>query len=76
MNKSIEEYLDQLKAELKGSDSATVQDALSDAEEHLRNAVASLRESQPDLAEADALQKAIEQYGTPSETAAAYAEVE
>ena len=36
MIKSIEEYLDQLKTELQGSDAATIQDALSDAEEHLR----------------------------------------
>ena len=35
MTKSIEEYLDQLKVELKDSDPATVQDALADAEEHL-----------------------------------------
>ena len=39
MTKSIEEYLDQLKAELKDSDIATIQDALSDAEEHLRMAL-------------------------------------
>ena len=30
------EYLDKLKSELKGSDSALIQDALSDAEEYLR----------------------------------------
>lgn len=76
MNKSIEEYLDQLKAELKGSDSATVQDALADAEEHLRTALESMRESQPELMEADALGQIIEHYGTPEETAAAYVEVE
>lgn len=76
MYKSIEEYLQALKQELKGSDSATVQDALADAEEHLRTALASMREEQPSLNEADALEKIIEQYGTPEETAAAYAEVE
>jgi hypothetical protein len=74
--KTIEEYLKELKTELKNSDSATAQDALSDAEEHLRSARASLLESQPELTEDQALQKAIEQYGTPAETAAAYAEVE
>ena len=73
---SIEEYLKELKSALKGSDTATIQDALSDAEEHLRSSVAGLREAQPDLGEADALEKAVRQYGTPSETAAAYAEVE
>ena len=44
--------------------------------EHLTTALESLRESQPDLDEADALQQIIEQYGTPAETAAAYVEVE
>jgi len=76
MMQSIEEYLKDLRSALKASDSATIRDALSDAEEHLRNAVASLREAQPELTEAQALEQAVEQYGTPAETAAAYAEVE
>jgi hypothetical protein len=76
MTKSIEEYLHALKQALIGSDSATIQDALTDAEEHLRTALASVRESNPDHNEADALVQIIEQYGTPEETAAAYVEVE
>ena len=76
MIKSIEEYLDLLKTELQGSDAATVQDALSDAEDHLRAALINLREKQPELSEAEALNSAIEQYGSPTETASAYAEVE
>ena len=76
MIKSIEEYLDQLKAELKNSDVATVQDALADAEEHLRNALANLKQDQPEMSDEDALNQAIEQYGDPSETASAYMEVE
>jgi len=76
MTKSVEEYLDALKQELKGSDNATIQDALADAEEHLTTALASSREDQPELDEVDALQQIIEQYGTPEETAAAYLEVE
>lgn len=76
MIKSVEEYLDALKAELKGSDTATVQDALADAEEHLRAALASLREGQPELSEPEALAQAIEHYGSPEETASAYTEVE
>jgi hypothetical protein len=72
MIKSIEEYLRQLKAELAGCDRATIQDALSDAEEYLRNTLA----AQPDLAEADALLPVIEKYGTPDEIAAAYREIE
>ena len=76
MTKTVEEYLDALEQELKGSDNATIQDALADAEEHLTNALESLRGDQPDMDEADALQQIIEQYGTPSETAVAYLEVE
>ena len=76
MIKSIEEYLDQLKVELKDGDAATVQDALADAEEHLRVALANLKQEQPEAAEEDALGQVIEQYGSPEETASAYREVE
>jgi uncharacterized membrane protein len=76
MIKSIEEYLELLKTELQGSDAATAQDALSDAEEHLRAALANLREKQPERSETEALNSVIEQYGSPAETASAYAEVE
>ena len=73
---SVEEYLEALKKELKGSDSATIQDALVDAEEHLTTALESAHESDPDTNEYDALRQIIEYYGTPEETAAAYMEVE
>ncbi len=76
MIKSIEEYLDQLKAELKDSDAATIQDALADAEEHLRTALANFRSDQPQASEEEALNQVIEQYGSPDETASAYKEVE
>jgi putative sensor protein len=76
MIQSVEQYLDLLKAELGDSDAATVQDALADAEEHLRLALASLREKQPDLSEEAALGQVIEHYGTPSETASAYMDLE
>jgi uncharacterized membrane protein len=76
MIKSIEEYLDQLKVELKDSDSATVQDALADAEEHLKTALANLKQDQPEMSEGEALGQVIEQYGDPSETASAYKAVE
>jgi len=72
MIKSVEEYLRQLKKELAGCDRATIQDALSDAEEYLRDTLA----TRPDLAEADALLPIIEKYGTPDEVAAAYKEIE
>ena len=76
MIKTIEEYLTELRSELNGSDAATMQDALADAEDHLRIAIVNLSESEPDLDNAAVLDMAIEQYGTPSETAAAYIEVE
>lgn len=73
---SIEDYLGKLKTALAGRDAATIQDALADTEEHLRSAVASLQKLQPELSEAEAYEKAAEQYGSPVETAAAYAEIE
>ena len=76
MIQSINEYLDQLRKEIAGSDSATVQDALSDAEEHLRTALNTTLESQPGVLEADALPLIIEKYGLPAEVAAAYREIE
>jgi len=76
MNSSIEIYLDDLKKEMQGLDIAIIRDALADAEEHLRTALDHKHESNPDLDEAYALQQIIEQYGSPEETAAAYAEVE
>lgn len=76
MIKSVEEYLEALRTELKGSDAATIQDALADAEEHLRAALVNLREQQPDLSEQETLTQVIEQYGSPEETASAYAEIE
>jgi hypothetical protein len=76
MGKSIEEYLDQLKAELMDSDAATVQDALADAEEHLRTALANLKQDRPEASEEEALGQVIEQYGLPDEIASAYKDVE
>ena len=76
MFKSIEEYLGQLKTELKDSDAATVQDALADAEEHLRAALVNFRSDQPQASEEEALGQIAEQYGSPDEIASAYKEVE
>lgn len=74
--RSIEEYLELLKIALKDTDAATTQDALADAEEHLRAALTNLREKQPELSEAEALNQVVEQYGAPEEIASAYKEVE
>ena len=76
MLNSVDKYLDALKKEMGGIDRATIQDALADAEEHLRTALETAREHQPEMDVAAALPAIIEQYGTPEETAAAYAEVE
>lgn len=76
MNNGIEKYLSELKKELAGSDRATVQDALSDAEEHLRIALSSAVEADPKISEAEAMAAIVEKYGTPGEIAAAYKETE
>jgi uncharacterized membrane protein len=73
MNNGIERYLSQLKKELTGSDRATIQDALSDAEEYLRTALSS---ADPAVPVADALAAIVEKYGSPAEVAAAYKEIE
>ena len=76
MFKNIEEYLDKLKRELKGSDPALIQDAVSDAEEHLRTALEESLEQTPGISEEAALQPLVERYGVPSEVASAYKEIE
>ncbi|MCJ7605323.1 MAG: sensor domain-containing protein [Dehalococcoidales bacterium] len=75
MINSIEGYLAELKKEMSGADRATIQDALSDAEEYLRTALDSARDT-GEISETDALPGIIERYGTPSEVAAAYRENE
>jgi uncharacterized membrane protein len=76
MIKKIDEYLDKLKRELKGSDAALIQDALSDAEEHLRTALEESVDNTPGISEEEALQPVVERYGAPSEVASAYKEIE
>jgi uncharacterized membrane protein len=67
---TVEAYLAELKAALKGADPALTQDALYDAEDYLRTAVAE-GDGSPEAVEA-----AIEAYGTPEEIATAYRESE
>ena len=76
MTESINEYLNLLKEELAGNDRATIQDALSDAEEHLRTALDDMLETGTDISEVDAMPAIIEEYGSPEEVAAAYREIE
>jgi uncharacterized membrane protein len=66
--RSIREYLDQLRAELRGADAAMVQDALYDAEEHLRAELA----EHPELDEEAVLAKVATSYGAPDEVAEIY----
>ncbi len=76
MINNIDEYLQQLKKELSGCDRATIQDALSDAEEHMRNALENLRGVQPDASEESVFPSIMEEYGTPSEIAEAYRKID
>jgi hypothetical protein len=76
MFNTIEEYLEALKNEMQGGDSALLQDALADAREHLSTALAVAREKNDELKESDALKTIVDEYGTPEETASAYKEVE
>lgn len=73
---SINQYLDELKYNLNGCDPATLRDALSDAEEFLRNGLETVQESQPGINESDALAELIEDFGTPEEFAADYKIIE
>ena len=66
--RTIVEYLEQLRAALRGADPALIQDALYDAEEHLRAELA----EQPGRSEAEMLLKVVGSYGAPDEVAEIY----
>ena len=68
----IDAYLDALKAALKGCDKALVQDALWDAEDHVRSELARRRFQDPAFEEGAALREVLDAYGEPAEVAAAY----
>src|SRR5688572_4118668 len=70
--RSADEYLRALRAALDGADPALVQDALYDAEEHLRAEIA----SHPDKTEAQVLAMIATSYGAPDEVATAYRDTE
>ena len=76
MYETVEEYLKKLKQELRGYDTALIQDALSDAEEFLRTALMSAQEKNPDVSAKEALGTIIDKYGSPDEIASAYKEIE
>ncbi len=70
--RTIAEYLEQLRRALQGADPALVQDALYDAEEHLRAELA----EQPGRSEADMLARVVGSYGAPEEVAELYRDQE
>jgi uncharacterized membrane protein len=74
MIKSVDEYLGLLKNDLAGSDPALIQDALSDAEEHLRTALA--QQADAGVAESDAMMPIVDKFGSPEEVAAGYRQIE
>jgi len=76
MAEIIKSYLNDLKKELEGADSAMVQDAFYDAEEYLRTSLERLREEQPQTPEDELLARIIEKYGSPEETARFYRDME
>lgn len=70
--RSIDEYLAQLRRALEGADRAMIQDALSDAEEHLRAECA----ARPGDSEEAVLRAIADSYGSPEDVAVAYRETE
>jgi uncharacterized membrane protein len=70
--RSIDDYLHALRAALAGADPALVQDALYDAEEHLRAEAA----ANPGKTESELLEHIARTYGAPDEVAAAYRDTE
>src|SRR5215469_538771 len=66
--RSIQEYLDQLRAELAGADPALIQDAVYDAEEYIRGEMDSNRGK----SEEEILAAICTSYGAPEEVAEAY----
>ena len=66
--RTVEQYLDSLRTALQGADPALVQDALYDAEEHLRAELA----QRPGDNEGDVLGSIVASYGAPDEVAEAY----
>ena len=69
---TIPEYLEQLRAALRGADSAMIQDALYDAEEYLRSELA----EQAGKSEADVIASVAGSYGAPQEVAEIYRDTE
>ena len=69
---TIPEYLEQLRAALRGADPAMIQDALYDAEEYLRSELA----EQSGKSEAEVIASVAGSYGAPEEVAGIYRDTE
>ncbi|MGH8062376.1 MAG: sensor domain-containing protein [Pseudoxanthomonas sp.] len=69
---TIPEYLEHLRAALRGADPAMVQDALYDAEEYLRSELA----EQSGKSEAEVIASVAGSYGAPEEVAEIYRDTE
>ncbi|MFO7769144.1 MAG: sensor domain-containing protein [bacterium] len=72
MDERIASYLESLRQALAGVDPALMQDALYDAEEHLRSEM----EQMPEAEREKALPALLERFGEPEEVARAYREAE
>jgi len=70
--RTLDEYLEQVREALAGADPAVIQDALYDAEEHVRSELAEHR----NLDEATVIAKVASSYGSPEEVAAIYRDTE
>jgi hypothetical protein len=70
--RTIDEYLDQLRDALRSEDPALIQDALYDAEDHLRSEFA----ENPGVPPAELLSRIANSYGAPDEVAEIYRDKE
>ncbi len=70
MDRTVEGYLAELRLHLAGADPAVVQDAVYDAEEYLRSALAEQGSDE------ETFDRVVEAYGAPDEVATAYMETE
>jgi len=76
MSEGIHRYLEELRRELGGSDPAMIQDALSDAAEHLESALQQAQRGSPGTDDGTLLSQVLEEYGQPAEVAQAYRDFE
>ena len=69
---TVQAYLRELRAALKGAPAGLIADALADCEDHLNNEIA----QNPDQTEQQILAGVVETYGTPQEIAEEYRDME